>query len=99
MIMRTHPDDDEIRLGWYLERGVRVAVPGRRLQGTRVPRVDERLTCPDYLRFQEVVLTPNFPEYQRLCKAAGCPEDTPVMELARKYVDSCAICSSASSLL
>jgi hypothetical protein len=34
---------------------------------------------------QEVVLTPNFPEYQRLCKAAGCKEDTPVMDLAKKY--------------
>jgi hypothetical protein len=38
-------------------------------------------------RRQEVVLTPNFPEYQRLCKAAGCEEDTPVMDLARKYVN------------
>lgn len=34
--------------------------------------------------YKEVVLTPNFPEYQRLCKAAGCEEDTPVMDLARK---------------
>ncbi len=33
------------------------------------------------------MLTPNFPEYQRLCKAAGCEEDTPVMDLAKRYVN------------
>lgn len=32
-------------------------------------------------------MTPNFPEYQRLCKAAGCEEDTPVMDLAKRYVN------------
>jgi ATP-dependent NAD(P)H-hydrate dehydratase len=34
--------------------------------------------------YKEVVLTPNFPEYQRLCKAVGCAEDTSIMELSKK---------------
>jgi len=33
--------------------------------------------------YKEAVLTPNFPEYQRLCKAVGCAEDTPILELAK----------------
>jgi len=34
--------------------------------------------------YQEVVLTPNFPEYKRLCAVAGCKDDVPINELCNK---------------
>ena len=34
--------------------------------------------------YSEAVLTPNFPEYQRLCMSVGVAVDTPIDELAKR---------------
>jgi len=40
---------------------------------------------PDLVRdYSEAVLTPNFPEYQRLCMSVGVAVDTPIDELAKR---------------